>query len=71
VRSSPGCRRQQEFLRFLDQIERCVPIARNVHLVFDNFARAPKGAAWFYKCPHCHLHIGASAKLSPVAGRNL
>lgn len=51
--------RQQEFLRFLDQIERTVPAALEVHLVLDNYAthKTPKVAAWFQKRPRYHLHF--------------
>ena len=51
--------RHQEFLRFLDQIERSVPAGREVHLVLDNYGthKAPKVAAWFKKRPRYHLHF--------------
>ena len=39
--------RQEEFVRFLDRIERTVPTGLEVHLVLDNYAthQAPKVAA--------------------------
>lgn len=51
--------RQQEFLRFLDLIDRTVPAALDVHLVLDNYAthKTPKVAAWFQKRPRYHLHF--------------
>lgn len=51
--------RQQEFLRFLDQIEDSVPAHREVHLVLDNYGthKTPKVAAWFKKRPRYHLHF--------------
>lgn len=51
--------RQQEFLRFLDQIDRSVPAGRDVHLVLDNYGthKTPKVAAWFKKRPRYHLHF--------------
>ena len=51
--------RQQEFLRFLQQIDRTVPAGRDVHLVLDNYGthKTPKVAAWFKKRPRYHLHI--------------
>jgi transposase len=51
--------RHQEFLRFLDQIEREVPAGLAVHLVLDNYAthKVPKVAAWFQKHPRYHLHF--------------
>lgn len=51
--------RHQEFLRFLDQIERTVPAGLEIHLVLDNYAthKTPKVAAWFQKRPRYHLHF--------------
>jgi transposase len=51
--------RQQEFLHFLDQIERTVPAGMDIHLVLDNYAthKTPKVAAWFQKRPRYHLHF--------------
>ena len=51
--------RQQEFLRFLDQIERTVPADQEIHLVLDNYAthKTPKVAAWFQQRPRYHLHF--------------
>ena len=51
--------RQQEFVRFLDQIDRTVPAGLDVHLVLDNYAthKAPKVAAWLKKRPRYHLHF--------------
>ena len=45
--------RQQEFVRFLERIERTVPALLEVHLVLDNYAthKTPKVAAWFKKTP--------------------
>lgn len=51
--------RHQEFLRFLDQIERTVPAGLEIHLVLDNYAthKTTKVAAWFQKRPRYHLHF--------------
>ena len=51
--------RQREFVRFLDQIERSVPAALDIHLVLDNYAthKTPKVAAWLKKRPRYHLHF--------------
>jgi transposase len=51
--------RQQEFLRFLDQIDRTVPAGLTIHLVLDNYAthKTPRVAAWFQKRPRYHLHF--------------
>jgi transposase len=54
-----GRHRQQEFVRFLDQIEQTVPASLDIHLVLDNYAthKAPKVAAWLKKRPRYHLHF--------------
>ncbi len=51
--------RHQEFLRFLDQIDRTVAEGLDIHLVLDNYAthKTPKVAAWFRKRPRYHLHF--------------
>ena len=51
--------RPQEFVRFLDRIERTVPARLEVPLVLDNDAthKTPKVAAWFRKHPRYHLHF--------------
>ena len=51
--------RHQEFIRFLDQIDRSVPPGLEIHLVLDNFAthKTPRVAAWFQKHPRYHLHF--------------
>jgi transposase len=51
--------RHQEFLAFLDQIEREVPAELAIHLVLDNYGthKTPKVAAWFKKHPRYHLHF--------------
>jgi transposase len=53
-----GQHRQQEFVRFLNQIERSVPADLDIHLVLDNYAthKTPKVAAWLKKRPRYHLH---------------
>lgn len=52
-------KRHQEFLRFLDQVDRTVSAALDIHLVLDNYAthKTPKVAAWFKKRPRYHLHF--------------
>jgi transposase len=51
--------RQQEFLRFLNQIDQTVPPPLEVHLVLDNYAthKTPRVAAWLKKRPRYHLHF--------------
>jgi transposase len=51
--------RQEEFLGFLNLIDRTVPAGLDIHLVLDNYAthKTPKVAAWFQKHPRYHLHF--------------
>ena len=51
--------RHQEFIRFLDQIDRSVAPGLEIHLVLDNYAthKTPRVAAWFRKRPRYHLHF--------------
>jgi transposase len=51
--------RQQEFVRFLNQIEATVPQGLEIHLVLDNYAthKTPKVAAWLKKHPRYQLHF--------------
>ena len=51
--------RHQEFLRFLAQIEREVPMHLEVHIILDNDAthKTPKVARWFARHPRYHLHF--------------
>jgi transposase len=51
--------RHQEFLRFLQQIEREVPAELQIHLILDNYGthKAPKVAAWLKKHPRYQLHF--------------
>jgi len=51
--------RHQEFLRFLDVIDREVPSHLDIHLVLDNYAthKTPRVVAWFRKRPRYHLHF--------------
>lgn len=54
-----GQHRQQEFVRFLEQIERTVAPHLEIHLVLDNYAthKTPKVAAWLKKRSRYHLHF--------------
>jgi transposase len=51
--------RQQEFVRFLNQIERTVAPDLEIHLVLDNYAthKTPRVMAWLQKRPRYHLHF--------------
>lgn len=62
--------RHQEFLRFLDVIDREVPPHLEVHLVLDNYAthKTPRVVAWFRKRPRYHLHFTPTSASSASSG---
>jgi transposase len=51
--------RHQEFIAFLNDIERAVPAELELHLILDNYAthKHPKVKAWLAKHPRYHLHF--------------
>jgi len=51
--------RHQEFLAFLQHLERNVPGGLEVHLIADNYAthKHPKVKAWLARHPRFHLHF--------------
>lgn len=51
--------RHQEFLRFLRQIEKCVPEDLEVHIVLDNYGthKVDKVRRWLVRHPRYHLHF--------------
>lgn len=51
--------RAQEFLKFLDEVDRQLPSAPEVHLVMDNYGthKTPKVKRWFARHPRYHLHF--------------
>lgn len=51
--------RHQEFLSFLNHIEKNVPSGLDVHLIMDNYAthKHPKVRAWFARRPQFHVHF--------------
>lgn len=51
--------RHIEFLQFLDQIERSVPVKLDVHIIMDNYAthKHPLVKAWFEAHPRLHAHF--------------
>jgi transposase len=51
--------RQQEYVRFLAQIDAHVPEDLNVHLVVDNYAthKTPRILRWLAKRPRFHVHF--------------
>jgi len=51
--------RAQEFLKFLEEVDRQLPAERQVHLVMDNYGthKTPKVKRWFARRPRYHLHF--------------
>jgi hypothetical protein len=51
--------RHQEFVRFLNAIEREVPAGKRVHLILDNYAthKHPKVMAWLARHPRFTFHF--------------
>jgi len=51
--------RHQEWLKFLQQLDRETPADRDLHLILDNYAthKHPKVQAWLAKRPRFHLHF--------------
>jgi transposase len=51
--------RHQEFIRFLNRINRETPAGRELHLIVDNYAthKHPKVRAWLARHPRFHFHF--------------
>src|SRR5215211_2043383 len=51
--------RHQEFIRFLNTIERQVPVGKKVHVILDNYAahKHPKVLAWLARHPRFTFHF--------------
>ena len=51
--------RSREFLKFLEQVDRQLPPAPDVHIVMDNYGthKTPKVKRWFARRPRYHLHF--------------
>ena len=51
--------RHQEFLRFLNHLERAIPAGKLVHVVLDNYGshKHPKVRAWFARHPRWTFHF--------------
>lgn len=54
-----GRHRHQEWLKFLQLIDRQTPADRDLHLILDNYAthKHPKVKQWLQKHPRFHLHF--------------
>ena len=64
--------RHQEFIRFLNKINRETPCGRDVHLVLDNYSthKHTKVKAWLERHPRFHFHFTptSSSWLNAVEG---
>ena len=51
--------RHQEFIRFLNAIEREVPAGKVIHVILDNYAahKHPKARAWLARHPRWTFHF--------------
>lgn len=51
--------RHQEFIRFLNKINRETPTARELHLIVDNYAthKHPKVGAWLERRKRFYFHV--------------
>lgn len=51
--------RHQEFLKFLDRVDKALPEGLDVHLVMDNYGthKTPKVKRWFQRHPNYHVHF--------------
>jgi len=51
--------RHQEFLQFMEEVDRKVPRRRDIHLILDNYGthKHPDVRAWFEAHPRYHLHF--------------
>jgi len=51
--------RHQEFIRFLNAIEKSVPMKKSVHVILDNYAahKHPKVIAWLSRHPRVTFHF--------------
>jgi transposase len=69
---SRPARRHQEFIRFLNQVERDVPAGKLIHVVLDNYAthKHPKVIAWLDRHPRWSFHFTptSSSWLNAVEG---
>jgi transposase len=57
--------RHQEFIPFLNKINRETPAKRELHLIIDNYAthKHPKVRAWLERHPRFHFHFTPTSAL--------
>ena len=62
--------RHQEFLRFLNRLERDIPAGRLVHVILDNYGshKHPKVRAWLARHPRWTFHFISASWLNAVEG---
>ncbi len=51
--------RHQEFIRFLNAVEKTVPASKAMHVILDNYAahKHPKVIAWLARHPRVTFHF--------------
>lgn len=51
--------RHQEFLKFLNQVDRAIPAGTAIHIVMDNYGthKVAKVRKWFVRRPRYHVHF--------------
>jgi hypothetical protein len=64
--------RHQEFLRFLNRLERDIPAGRLIHVILDNYGshKHPKVRAWLVRHPRWTFHFTptSASRLNAVEG---
>ena len=65
--------RHQEFIRFLNKINRETPAGRELHLIVDNYAthKHPKVQAWLGRHKRFHFHFTPTSALLAQRGRGV
>ena len=65
--------RHQEFIRFLNAVERDVPAGKLVHVILDNYAthKHPKVRAWLARHPRWTFHFTPDLRLLAQRRRGL
>ena len=58
-RNRAGHHRHEEFIRFLNAVERDVPAGKLIKAVVDNYAthNHPRGKVWLERHPRCTFHV--------------
>src|SRR3954469_11868956 len=65
--------RHQEFIRFLNAVEKTVPAAKAMHVILDNYSahKHPKVIAWLARHPRVTFHFTPTDGMLMAAARAL